>query len=51
MASREDAEDAVLNSTGAVTFTGLGFDDGKLMVVIGREDDFQNERVILTLWG
>jgi hypothetical protein len=51
MATREDAEDAVLNSTGMVKFHGLGFDDGKLMVVIGREDDFQNERVILTLWG
>jgi hypothetical protein len=51
MATREDAEDAVLNSTGTVTFRGLGFDNGKNMVVIGREDDFQRERVILTLWG
>lgn len=51
MATREDAALAVLNSTGTVKFRGLGFDDGKDMVVIGREDDFQRERVILTLWG
>jgi hypothetical protein len=51
MATREDAEDAVLNSTGTVKFEGLGFNDGKDMVVIGREDDFERERVILTLWG
>lgn len=50
-ATREEAANAVLNSTGTVTFRGLGFDAGKNMVVIGREDDFQGERVTLTLWG
>lgn len=51
MAVREEAAAMVLNSTGTVQFRGLGFDAGKPMVVIGREDDFQRERVILTLWG
>lgn len=51
MATREEALNAVLNSTGTVTFSGLGFDAGRAMVVIGREDDFQRERVALTLWG
>lgn len=50
-ATREEAANAVLNSTGTVTFRGLGFEAGKNMVVIGREDDFQGERVTLTLWG
>lgn len=51
MASLEDAETIELNSTGTIVFEGLGFNAGKPMVVIGREDDYQRERVVLTLWG
>ncbi len=51
MATRDEAQAMRLNTTGTVQFRGLGFDAGKPMVVIGREEDFQRERVILTLWG
>ncbi len=51
MASRDETGPMMLNSTGTVQFSCIGFDTGKPMVVIGREDDFQRERVILTLWG
>lgn len=47
----DEAGAAILNATVALVSAQLSLSAGRNMVVIGREDDFQNETAMLTLWG
>lgn len=46
-----DAAAKTLGSTTKLKLPRFGYEAGRNMVVIGREDDLTNERVKLTLWG
>ena len=46
-----DAAEKTIGSTTKLTLPRFGYETGRNMVVIGREDDLKNERVKLTLWG
>lgn len=49
-----DIDDAALmipGATIALQFSRYGFDSGKAMRIIGRSDDNQNEKAVLTVWG
>lgn len=46
-----DAAAKILGSTTKLTLPRFGYEAGRQMVVIGREDDLTNERVKLVLWG
>lgn len=48
---REDAELMLLNTTVTLRTDRFGYGSGKAMRIIGRADDYQNEKAILTLWG
>lgn len=50
LASNE-ADALSLNKTVTLKMDGLGYSSGKPMVVIGRDDDYENEKTTLTLWG
>lgn len=47
----QDATSMLLGSTGTLTLPRLGYQAGKPMVVIGRQEVAKDDKVILTLWG
>jgi hypothetical protein len=49
--AHRDATAAVLGSTVTVSLPRFGYQAGRRMVVIGRNENLRDERVELTLWG
>lgn len=48
---RVDAGAMTLNETVELRTDRFGYEAGRAMRIIGRADDYQNEKAILTLWG